>query len=150
MKNPNINTFRNAVIAGIVGITFSLGLGISGMTQPSKVIGFLNVTGPWDPSLLFVLLGSVIFHFITYRLIRRRQSPLFSAHWHVPTKRDLTPSLIVGSILFGIGWGLAGYCPGPAIASLASLDRRPIIFVVAMILGMLLFKWVDRKIQFKR
>lgn len=133
-----------------VGFIFALGLGISGMTQPQKVVGFLDLFGNWDPSLMFVMVGAIAVHFISYRLIRKRASPLFSTQWHVPTKKDVTPTLIVGSILFGIGWGLAGYCPGPALTSLASLQAEPVIFVISMLLGMFLFLQLDKKLKFRR
>lgn len=141
---------KSVLAAGIVGFIFALGLGLSGMTDPAKVLGFLDLFGRWDPSLAFVMAGSIFIHFFTYRWIRRRKSPLFSREWHVPTKTRITPSLAVGAILFGAGWGLAGYCPGPAITSLASLQPRPVIFVVGMGLGMVFFKILDGKFGFKR
>lgn len=123
----------------VVGILFAFGLAISGMTQPKKIIDFLN-PWDWDPSLLFVMVGAVAVHAISYPLVRRRKSPLLDTKWHVPTRKDLTTRLILGSTLFGIGWGLGGYCPGPGLTSLASGDGRPFIFVAAMIVGMILFK----------
>ena len=131
---------KNNIAALIVGIIFALGLGISGMTRPEKVIGFLNIFGNWDASLAFVMAGAIGVHAIAYRLIRRRGSPLFSTEFYVPTSKELTPSLIVGAFIFGVGWALAGYCPGPAITSLASFQTRPVVFVVAMILGMMIFR----------
>lgn len=138
------SAFKNGLTALIVGFVFAIGLGISGMTQPGKVVGFLDLFGSWDPSLMFVMGGSILVHFFTYRLIRRRSSPLLSANWHVPTKRDLTPALIVGSFIFGVGWALAGYCPGPAVTSLATFESRPVIFVLSMLVGMVLFKLFDK------
>lgn len=131
-------TKQNAV-SFVVGLLFATGLAISGMTQPQKVIGFLN-PWEWDPSLLFVMLGAVGVHLISYPLIRRRSSPLLDTKWHVPTRKDVTTRLIVGSALFGIGWGLAGFCPGPALTSLASGDTRSALFVGGMIFGMTFFK----------
>ena len=131
---------KNNLAALIVGVIFALGLGISGMTRPEKVIGFLNVFGGWDASLAFVMAGAIGVHAIAYRLIRRRSSPLFSTQFYVPTSKELTPSLLVGAVIFGVGWALAGYCPGPAITSLASFQIRPVVFVVAMILGMMIFR----------
>ncbi len=141
---------KNGVASLIVGFIFALGLGISGMTQPQKVIGFLDIFGNWDPSLMFVMAGAIIVHFVSFKLIRKRQSPLFSSEWHIPTKTEITPSLIIGSVLFGIGWGLAGLCPGPAVTSLASLETKSFVFVISMVLGMFLFKLVDRKINLKK
>lgn len=134
---------QNAV-SFISGLIFSVGLAVSGMTQPQKVIGFLNPWN-WDPSLLFVMIGAVAIHALAYPIIRKRPSPLFSSDWHVPTRQDITPKLIVGAAIFGIGWGLGGFCPGPAVTSLASAESTPFLFVGAMIVGMLIFKKVDSK-----
>ncbi|MBL7670553.1 MAG: YeeE/YedE family protein [Bdellovibrionaceae bacterium] len=150
MENHSFHLFRNSLVALVVGLLFALGLGIAGMTQPEKVIGFLDVADTWDPSLLFVMVGAVGFHFVTYRLIRKRSSPFFSPVWHVPTKRDLTPTLVIGSFIFGIGWGIAGYCPGPAITALASFEVQPVIFILGLLLGMVSYKILDRKYQLKK
>jgi uncharacterized membrane protein YedE/YeeE len=140
---------RNNLAALAVGIIFALGLGISGMTRPEKIIGFLNILGSWDASLAFVMVGAISVHGIAYRLIRRRNFPLFSNEFFVPTSNEITPSLISGAFIFGIGWALSGYCPGPAIASLASFQFRPLIFVLSMISGMFFFRMyqamVDKK-----
>jgi uncharacterized membrane protein YedE/YeeE len=144
------NTMKNSLAAFVVGFVFSMGLGISGMTQPQKVVGFLDLFGQWDPSLIFVMIGAIMVHFVTYRLIRKRDSPLLSPEWHVPTKKEITPALVGGSILFGLGWGLAGYCPGPAMTSLASFEVRPFMFVVSMLVGMVIFKLVDQKMKFRK
>jgi len=141
---------KNKLSAWLVGFVFALGLGISGMTQPQKVIGFLDIFGNWDPSLMFVMAGSIAVHFFTYRIIKRRDSPLFSPQWHLPKSTRITPSLVVGSVIFGAGWGLAGYCPGPAITSMASMQTRPVLFVIGMIVGMYIFKMLDLKLKFKR
>ncbi len=141
---------KNGLAALAVGFIFALGLGISGMTQPQKVIGFLDLFGQWDPSLIFVMVGGIIVHFITYRLIRKRSSPLFSTQWHVPIKKDITPALITGSFIFGVGWALGGFCPGPAVTSLASFESTPFIFVVSMIAGMFLFKILDSKLKIQK
>ncbi len=131
---------KNNFAAFIAGIVFALGLGISGMTRPEKVIGFLNIFGTWDASLAFVMAGAIGVHAVAYRLILRRKTPLFSKEFYVPSSRELTPSLIIGAIVFGIGWALAGYCPGPAITSLASFQLRPLMFIVSMVLGMTFFR----------
>lgn len=141
---------KNGLAALLVGFIFSIGLGVSGMTQPQKVVGFLDLFGNWDPSLIFVMLGGIVVHFASYKLIRKRQSPLFSIDWHVPTKKEITPALITGSMLFGIGWGLGGFCPGPAVTSLASFETRPAIFVLSMLVGMFLFKMIDKKLKIKK
>lgn len=141
---------KNNLISFMVGLIFAVGLGISGMTQPQKVVGFLDIFGDWDPSLVFVMGGAVVVHFIAYRLIRKRTSPLFSKEWHVPTKTELTPALFGGAFLFGVGWGLGGYCPGPAVTSLPSLEAAPFIFVLFMLLGMFLFKQLDKRLNIKK
>lgn len=132
---------KNIVSAFFVGVMFALGLGISGMTRPSKVVGFLDIFGQWDPSLLFVMAGAVSVHFTFYRLIRVRPLPLFSSQWHVPGKGKISPALMAGAAIFGVGWGLGGYCPGPAVTSLATMDGRPLIFFASMLVGMLLLKF---------
>ena len=116
------------------------------MTQPEKVVGFLDIFGAWDPSLAFVMIGAIGFHAVFYRIIMKQDAPLFTKKFMVPGRRDITWRLVVGSALFGIGWGIAGYCPGPGLASLTSLDARPLVFVGAMIVGMLLFRLVDKKL----
>jgi uncharacterized membrane protein YedE/YeeE len=141
---------KNSATAFSVGVLFAMGLGISGMTQPQKVIGFLDIFGSWDPSLLFVMGGAVGVHWFTYRWILKRSVPLLAAQWHIPNKKDLTPSLVFGSLLFGVGWGMAGYCPGPALTSLASLQLKPVYFVLSMIAGMYLFRLFDKFFPAKR
>lgn len=133
-----------------IGFVFGIGLAISGMTKPSKVIGFLDVFGNWDPSLMFVMIGAIVVHWISYRIIRHKPSPLFAEKWHIPERKDISPNLVGGGLIFGIGWGLAGYCPGPAIAALATLKLQPMVFVVSMALGMMLFRKVDQKWKLRR
>lgn len=141
---------KNSLVAFFVGLIFALGLGISGMTLPSKVQGFLDIFGEWDPSLLFVMAGAIGLHGILYPLIRSRKLPVFSSEWHVPTGREITPALVIGSFIFGIGWGLGGYCPGPAVVSLASLGSAPVVFLVFMLAGMLAFHFLNKSFPIKR
>ena len=141
---------KNSAMALAVGFIFALGLGLAGMTQPGKVVGFLDLFGQWDPSLMFVMVGAIAVHAITYRLIRNRPSPLLAATWQIPKSTQITKPLLAGSFLFGIGWGLAGFCPGPAITSLASFSATPVIFVFSMLAGMGLYRWVDRLAKFNR
>lgn len=141
---------KNSLAALVVGFIFSIGLGISGMTQPQKVIGFLDIFGDWDPSLMFVMVSAIGIHFLTYRLIRKRSSPVLSSHWHVPNKTQLTPALMIGAFVFGVGWALAGFCPGPAITSMASFEKTPYVFVISMLIGMYLFKVVDSKLKLQK
>lgn len=131
-------------MAFIVGLVFSLGLGVSGMTQPQKVIGFLQLGSGWDPSLIFVMLGAIPVHAIVYFLIRSKKSPFFDTKWHVPTSREITKPLVVGSMLFGFGWALGGYCPGPALTSMGAGSRTAILFVAFMFIGMVLQRMYQR------
>lgn len=133
------NQAKQSLVAFTVGLIFACGLALSGMNQPQKILQFLD-PWHWDPSLLFVMLGAVGVHVLTYPLIRRRSTPLLDSKWHVPIEKVITKKLLVGSALFGIGWGLGGFCPGPAITSLATLSLQPILFVGAMLIGMLVFK----------
>lgn len=119
------------------GALFAVGLSLAGMTQPSKVIGFLDFFGRWDPSLMFVMGGAIGVHLVLYRFIVKRESPLFAARFRIPTRRDVTPKLVAGAALFGIGWGLGGFCPGPGIASIGTLGAHALTFVAAMALGIL-------------
>ena len=139
---------RQNMVSFAVGFIFAIGLAISGMTQPQKVIGFLN-PWEWDPSLLFVMLGAVGVHIISYPLVKRKSSPLLDTIWHVPKRNDVTARLILGSAIFGVGWGLGGYCPGPGVTSLASGDLRAYLFVGTMIVGMLLFKRTERYLKLR-
>ncbi len=126
------------------GVLFAVGLVISGMTQPSKVVGFLDFFGNWDPSLAFVMGGAVVINAILYRFVAKRNRPFFGPKFHLPTRSDLDWRLIAGGGLFGVGWGLAGYCPGPGLTSLASLQSPAIVFVVAMTAGMFLYSVFDK------
>ena len=119
-----------------VGLVFGMGLYLSGMTQPGKVQGFLDVSGRWDPSLAFVMAGALAISSVGYAWARRQGRPVFAAQHLWPNRTDIDRPLVVGSVLFGIGWGLAGLCPGPALENLASLSPRVIVFVIAMIAGM--------------
>jgi uncharacterized membrane protein YedE/YeeE len=128
------------IAAFLGGLVFALGLGVSGMTDANKVIAFLNLAGDWDPSLAFVMVSAIGVHLLLYRLILRRQSPLFSDRFHIPTRRDINPRLVGGAALFGIGWGLGGFCPGPGLVSLMSFGSAAGVFVVFMLGGMLVHK----------
>ena len=119
------------------GLLFALGLGLSGMTRPSKILGFLDVAGPWDPSLAFVMIGAIGMHVLFVRRARRAGSPRFGARFSWPVAAAVDARLIVGAAIFGVGWGLAGYCPGPALVSLVTLAPGTVLFVVAMAVGSL-------------
>lgn len=140
---------KSLVAVFISAFLFGLGLGFSGMTLPSKVIGFLDVTGHWDPSLMAVMVGAILVHSIAYALINRRGRPVLASSFQVPTRRDLDWKLILGAAIFGIGWGLAGFCPGPALVGLASGKISVGVFVISMLIGMLLYqkvmlKWLNK------
>jgi uncharacterized membrane protein YedE/YeeE len=126
------------VVSFLAGLVFALGVGVAGMTQPTKVVGFLDVTGRWDPSLAFVMVGAIGVAGAVFRLTRSHAAPLFAPRFIVPTRGDVDLRLIGGAALFGIGWGLGGLCPGPALTALASGAPSTLIFVVAMLAGMAL------------
>jgi uncharacterized membrane protein YedE/YeeE len=121
----------------LCGLLFGAGLAISGMVNPAKVIGFLDVTGRWDPSLILVMAGGVGVFGAGFLLVKRLGKPLFAGTFEIPTRRDIDPRLIAGATLFGIGWGLAGLCPGPALTSLAFGLAKVYVFVAAMVAGSL-------------
>lgn len=128
------------------GLLFAFGLALSGMTQPAKVIGFFDFSRgleSWDPSLAFVMGGGMLVYMPVYRLVRRRQRPLLEERFRLPTRRDIDARLILGSALFGIGWGLAGFCPGPAITSVGAGSPEAVVLVLSMLTGMLLFQRLD-------
>ncbi len=118
------------------GLIFGIGLVISGMANPAKVQNFLDIFGTWDPSLAFVMAGAIAVTALGYARVLKRPHPLAHTMFHMPTKTDLDPRLLSGSAIFGIGWGLSGFCPGPAITSLSLLAPGTVVFVVAMIIGM--------------
>lgn len=122
--------------AFVAGLMFAAGLVISGMTQPSKVLGFLDVTGAWDPSLAFVMVGAIAVHFGFARCARRRDKPFFGDRFVWPEQTRVDVKLLAGAALFGLGWGAVGYCPGPAIVSLASGSSSVVLFVALMLVGM--------------
>ena len=127
---------RTDVVAFVAGLTFAIGLGISGMTQPAKVIAFLDVTGAWDPSLAFVMLGAIGVHFAFARRVQSAAAPRFAPAFSFPIATGIDRRLLLGAALFGIGWGIAGFCPGPAVVSVVTLAPTSIAFVAAMLVGM--------------
>jgi len=129
----------------ISGLIFGLGLVVSGMANPAKVQNFLDIFGTWDPSLAFVMGGAIAVTLPGYWLILKRPSPLTHTTFHLPTRQDLDPKLLAGAATFGVGWGLSGFCPGPAITSLSMLNPGTLIFVTAMIIGMWAAKVVGQR-----
>ena len=136
-----------ALSAFAAGLVFGVGLIVSGMTDPGKVIGFLDVAGNWDPSLAFVMGGAIFVGFFAFALAQRRAKTFFGGAMHLPHNRDIDKRLVAGSALFGIGWGLAGFCPGPALVSFSSGQEKAAIFVAAMLGGMLIFTAAERLIH---
>lgn len=128
----------------LTGLLFGLGLILSGMTDPSKVIGFLDLTGNWDPSLALVMGGAVMIGLLAFRFTANRSQAVLGDAMRIPTARHIDRRLVLGGLTFGVGWGLAGYCPGPAVASLASGGTKPLLFVAAMLVGMAIFELHDR------
>jgi uncharacterized membrane protein YedE/YeeE len=126
-----------------VGLVFGLGLMLAGMTNPGKVIGFLDLAGPWDPSLAFVMGGAIAVGALAFALARRRTVAFLGGAMHLPTARDIDRRLVLGSLGFGAGWGLAGFCPGPAVVALATGHPKAVVFVAAMLAGMALFEFIE-------
>ncbi len=133
------------LMAFITGLIFGLGLILSGMTDPAKVIGFLDIAGAWNPSLAFVMGGAILITAIAFHFAKTRPKALLGDVMRLPTARQIDRRLVWGGLTFGVGWGLAGYCPGPALASLAIGGSQPLIFVVAMLAGMAIFEILDRR-----
>jgi uncharacterized membrane protein YedE/YeeE len=131
------------VLVFAIGLLFGIGLIVSGMTDPGKVLGFLDLAGNWDPSLLFVMGGATLVAAIGFGVARRRGRTLLGAPLRLPAATAIDRRLVIGSLVFGAGWGLAGFCPGPALASLATGRGEPLLFSLAMIAGMALFELIE-------
>lgn len=143
---------RRIAVAFASGLLFAVGLTLSGMTQPGKVIGFLDVLGTqggWDPSLALVMGGGLLVFMPVFRLVAKRQRPLLDTRFRLPTKTDIDARLLAGGVLFGLGWGLAGFCPGPALtafgAAASGAADAALVFTPAMVAGMALFQAIDRR-----
>lgn len=134
-----------AVVALGCGLLFGLGLIVSGMVDPSKVLGFLDVAGAWDPSLAFVMAGAIAVAMPAFALAKWRRRPLLGGPIEAPAASPIDRRLVGGSLLFGVGWGLAGFCPGPALVSMAWVGGKALLFVAAMLAGMALFEWLARR-----
>ena len=141
---------KQLLAALLSGILFGLGLGLSQMIDPARVIGFLHVTGTWDPTLLFVLGGAVTVTVIAFRWILRRKSPFFSSRFSLPTRNDIDAPLVVGAAIFGVGWGICGYCPGPGLTALVLGQLNPILFVLSLIVGILIYQGYTSTLQQKK
>ena len=123
------------IFSFISGLIFGIGLTVSGMVNPAKVIAFLNILGNWDPSLVFVMLGAIIFSAPFFYILKNKKKPLFNSSFQIPSRTNIDRNLIIGSSLFGVGWGMVGLCPGPAVSSIVFLQPLSILFVIALISG---------------
>ena len=132
-------SLRN-LVAVISGLLFGFGLALSEMINPRRVLGFLDVLGDWDPTLLFVMIGAIPVSAIAYQIVKRSDKPRLAEMFQIPDRTDIDRSLLGGAALFGIGWGIAGYCPGPVIAMFSLQWREPVIFVSAMLLGSVIYQ----------
>ena len=132
------------LVSLVAGVVFGLGLAVAEMTNPLKVLDFLDLAGHWDPSLAFVMGGAVLVTLVAFRFVLRRPVPLYGDRFHLPTLTQLDRKLLGGAALFGIGWGLAGYCPGPALATILSGNSETWLFVPAMLVGGALQRWQSR------
>ena len=130
-------------LALAAGTVFGIGLGLSQMIDRQRVLGFLDLAGIWDPTLLFVLIGAVAFTIVSFRFVLRRKAPLWEEKFFVPSRNDIDKKLLIGSALFGVGWGISGYCPGPGITALVLGSWNPVLFVLALIAGMFAFKFYE-------
>lgn len=133
---------RITLAALLSGALFGLGLAVSGMTDPQRILGFLDVSGDFDPALLFVLGGAVLTTLVLFRFVLRRPAPVLAERFQIPALKQIDRPLLLGAALFGIGWGLAGYCPGPVLVGLGVLSPEALWFVPAMLLGMYLHRWL--------
>ena len=129
----------------LAGLVFGLGLIVSGMANPAKVLGFLDLSGRWDPSLAFVMAGAIAVGAVAFLVARKRRVSVLGAEMKLPTARHIDRRLLMGSSLFGIGWGIAGFCPGPAVVALGMGEIKAMVFVAAMLAGMGLFEWLERR-----
>jgi uncharacterized membrane protein YedE/YeeE len=135
----------NRIIEFFVGLLFGIGLLVSGMTDPGKVLGFLDLAGAWDPSLAFVMGGAILVGLVAFAAAKTRTQSLLGGAMHLPTSRDIDRRLVIGSLLFGAGWGLAGFCPGPGLVAMGAGEPKAALFVAAMVGGMLVFEILDRR-----
>jgi uncharacterized protein len=125
------------IVQFLIGLLFGSGLVVAGMSDPAKVQNFLDIAGAWDPSLAFVMAGGVIVTFIGYRFVLNLKNPLFDAEFHLPKATKIDWPIVVGPVIFGVGWGLAGFCPGPAFTALGTGSKNAVVFVIAMLAGMM-------------
>ncbi len=140
MKKNNFFALGCSLLSGLI---FGLGLILAGMANPAKVLGFLDLAGAWDPSLTLVMGGAIVVGVVAFTLARKRDLSLLGLPMYLPSTRQIDQRLIIGSLLFGIGWGLAGICPGPAVVLLGAGSVKGLVFLIAMLLGMAVFEWLE-------
>ncbi|GGE56778.1 YeeE/YedE family protein [Actibacterium pelagium] len=133
------------ILSYIGGLIFGLGISLSGMANPAKVLNFFDIAGSWDPSLIFVMGGALIVTFIGYRLVMRREAPVCDKQFHVPSSRTIDAKLIGGSLVFGVGWGIAGFCPGGALPAIGTGSVDVLVFCAALVVGILLAKTLQTR-----
>lgn len=136
---------KYSIASLIAGLVFGLGLILSGMANPEKVLGFLDIAGLWDPSLAFVMGGAIIVGLVAFTVARKRTLSFLGFDMKLPANKRIEKRVVVGSMMFGVGWGIAGFCPGPALVALGAGEIKAVVFVVSMIAGMLLFELFERK-----
>lgn len=134
-----------ALSALLSGLVFGLGLIVSGMANPAKVLGFLDLAGAWDPSLGLVMAGAILVGFFAFLVAKKRTRSYLGAEMKLPTASAIDKRLLTGSVLFGAGWGLAGFCPGPGLVALGMGEPKALVFVAAMLVGMVIFTWLEKK-----
>lgn len=132
------------VIGLLAGLLFGFGLAVAQMTDPAKIINFLDFSGTWNPTLAFVLAGAVLVTGISFRFILKRPKPVLESRFHLPAAQAIDTRVILGSAIFGVGWGLGGYCPGPGVAAIASGMWAPLVFVAGLVLGTLSYRWLQQ------
>lgn len=140
-SRTGVDGMKEKLMVLFAGLLFGLGLGFSQMIDRDRVLGFLDVSGVWDPTLLFVLGGAVAVTAIAFRFVLSHSHPIWADKFYLPTKKDIDKPLVIGAAIFGVGWGIAGYCPGPGIVALVLGIWNPVLFVVALIAGSLTYRW---------
>jgi uncharacterized protein len=147
MNRPSPHPAATRLSEFLVGLLFGWGLLISGMTDPGKVLGFLDLAGAWDPSLAFVMGGAIAVGLSAFAAARQRSRSVLGGAMYLPTSRDIDRPLVVGALLFGAGWGLAGFCPGPAVVAMAAGEMKALVFVLAMLGGMAVFEFTSGRLR---
>ncbi len=136
---------KHLISAFIVGLVFGIGLLVSGMANPAKVLGFLDLAGHWDPSLALVMAGAIAVGVVAFRFAGKRERSILGEPMRLPTRQDVDKRLVLGGLGFGVGWGLVGFCPGPALVAVGALEAKALVFVAAMLAGMGIYEFLERR-----